>query len=55
MAPWSTGGCYLNFAEARKTGQTLFGAATYRRLQDVKAAYDPADVIQGNHEVPPAR
>jgi FAD/FMN-containing dehydrogenase len=54
MAPWSTGGCYLNFAERRKAGSALFGAATFERLQAVKAAYDPANVIRANHEVPPA-
>jgi hypothetical protein len=54
MAPWSTGGCYLNFAERRKSGAALFGAATYDRLRAVKAGYDPADVIRANHPVPPA-
>jgi FAD/FMN-containing dehydrogenase len=54
MAPWSTGGCYLNFAEARKSGAALFGASTYERLRAVKAAYDPADVIRSNHPIRPA-
>jgi hypothetical protein len=54
MAPWSTGGCYVNFAERRKSGAALFGAATYARLRAVKAAFDPADVIRANHPVPPA-
>src|SRR3954447_9848251 len=55
MAPWSTGGCYLNFAESRKSPEALFGsAATYRRLQAVKAAYDPSDVVRANHPVAPA-
>ncbi len=51
MAPWSTGGCYLNFAERAKSGTALWGAATHRRLQAVKAAYDPANVIRSNHPV----
>ena len=54
MAPWSTGGCYLNFAERRKAGAALFGAEVYERLRAVKAAYDPADVIRSNHPIPPA-
>jgi FAD/FMN-containing dehydrogenase len=54
MAPWSTGGCYANFAERRKAGSALFGAETYERLQAIKAKYDPADVIRANHPVPPA-
>jgi FAD/FMN-containing dehydrogenase len=53
MAPWSTGGCYLNFAESRKSGAALFGAATYERLRAIKATYDPADVIRANHPIPP--
>jgi FAD/FMN-containing dehydrogenase len=54
MAPWSTGSCYLNFAERPKSGAALFGAATYQRLQAVKAAYDPTDLVRSNHPVAPA-
>ncbi|ABW16487.1 Berberine/berberine domain protein [Parafrankia sp. EAN1pec] len=54
LAPWSTGGCYLNFAERPKSGQALFGVDVHRRLTRIKAAYDPADVIRANHPVPPA-
>ena len=51
MAPWSTGGAYLNFAERHKAPTAVFGAETYARLQQVKDAYDPADVIRSNHPV----
>jgi hypothetical protein len=54
MAPWSTGGCYLNFAERRKSGGALFGKDTYARLQAVKSAYDPTDLVRSNHPVRPA-
>jgi hypothetical protein len=54
LAPWSTGGVFSNFAERRKAGTALFGADTYRRLQQVKATYDPADLIRSNHPVAPA-
>jgi hypothetical protein len=54
LSPWSSGGSFLNFAERRKTGAALFGADTYRRLQQVKTAYDPADVVRANHPVSPA-
>jgi hypothetical protein len=54
LTPWSSGGSYLNFAERPKAGAALFGEATYRRLQSVKAEYDPADVIRGDHSVPAA-
>jgi hypothetical protein len=53
MAPWSTGGAYLNFAERRKAGTALFGASAYERLQGVKTAYDPHDLVRANHPVPP--
>jgi hypothetical protein len=55
MAPWSTGGCYLNFAEDRQPGATFFGAPAYRRLEQVKAIYDPADLIRANHPIHPRR
>jgi hypothetical protein len=51
LAPWSTGSVYLNFAERFKAPTAIFGAETYRRLQQVKLAYDPADVIRSNHAV----
>jgi FAD/FMN-containing dehydrogenase len=54
LAPWSSGGSYLNFAERPKAGAALFGDATYRRLQSVKGEYDPTDVIRANHAVAPA-
>ena len=54
MAPWSSGGCYVNFAESRKSGAALFGATGYEQLRAVKAIYDPADLIRSNHPIPPA-
>jgi FAD/FMN-containing dehydrogenase len=55
LAPWDAGRDYLNFTERRERGERLFGSATYRRLQGVKAAVDPEDVFRSNHPVrPPA-
>jgi hypothetical protein len=54
MGPWTTGGCYLNFAERHKAGSALFGAETHQRLREVKATYDALDVIRSNHPVKPA-
>ncbi|HYY11438.1 MAG TPA: FAD-binding oxidoreductase [Kineosporiaceae bacterium] len=51
LAPWSTGRVYLNFAERVKAGTALFEDDTYRRLQQVKATYDPSDVIRSNHPI----
>ena len=53
-APWVAGGVYLNFAERAKHCTALFGSETHRQLSEVKAAFDPADVIRSNHPVPPA-
>jgi FAD/FMN-containing dehydrogenase len=55
VAGWAASATYLNFAERPKTAMTLFGAAAHARLQQVKLAYDPHDVIRANHPVrPPA-
>jgi hypothetical protein len=54
LAPWAAHRCYTNFTETRKPGAALFGAEAHRRLQAVKAAYDPADLIRANHPVTPA-
>jgi hypothetical protein len=54
LAPWANGNAYANFAESRKAPAALFGAETHRRLQAVKAAYDPSDLIKANHPVTPA-
>jgi FAD/FMN-containing dehydrogenase len=51
LSPWDSGRTYLNFAEKRQRGERLFGDATYRRLQAVKAAVDPDDVFRSNHPV----
>jgi FAD/FMN-containing dehydrogenase len=47
-------GSYFNFEEDSADAASFYGADTYRRLRAVKAAVDPDDVIQANHEIPPA-
>jgi len=32
----------------------FFDADTWARLRQVKALYDPSDLFQGNHHIPPA-
>jgi FAD/FMN-containing dehydrogenase len=54
LAAWSTGRSFMNFAERLADPGELFDASTYARLRTVKAEYDPADVIRGNHSIPPA-
>ena len=51
LTPWDSGRDYLNFTERRERGERLFGAATFRRLQVVKAKVDPEDVFRSNHPV----
>ena len=47
-------GDYPNFVEQPADASAFFDAATWQRLRDVKALYDPQDVFKGNHHVPPA-
>ena len=48
-------GAYPNFVEDPGTDpRTFWDAETWSRLTAVKAAYDPADLLRGNHPVPPA-
>ena len=54
LGPWTTGEVYMNFAERHEAGNALFGTETHDRLREVKAAYDPMDVIRSNHPVRPA-
>ena len=52
--PHTTGGSFLNFlSDAAKT-QDAYTAADYRRLREVKAAYDANNVFAANHNIPPA-
>lgn len=56
LAPHDHGSGYLNFTERRCDARELYAhEITFRRLQAVKATYDPHDVIQSNHPIPPAR
>jgi FAD/FMN-containing dehydrogenase len=57
LAPWSTGGAYLNFmsaddATADKT-RSAYTATDYQRLRTVKAEFDPANLFRLNHNIPP--
>jgi FAD/FMN-containing dehydrogenase len=51
LASWDAGRDYLNFTERRERGERLFGGMTYRRLQTLKAKFDPDDVFRSNHPV----
>jgi FAD/FMN-containing dehydrogenase len=53
MAPWRVGD-YPNFVEEPADVSGFFDAATWERLRAVKAMYDPDDLFQANHPIPPA-
>ena len=54
LAPYESGSAYSNFAERPVDAATLYGADAYRRLRDIKAAYDPGDLFRSNHPISPA-
>jgi FAD/FMN-containing dehydrogenase len=57
IRPFSTGGNYVNFQLAEDdTARTAAAYGTnYRRLQQVKADYDPDNLFRVNRNIPPAR
>jgi hypothetical protein len=52
LAPWDAGRI-LNFADRPVDPGRLFTEEVYGRLREIKSRYDPDDVIQANHEIPP--
>jgi FAD/FMN-containing dehydrogenase len=52
VLPWRVGD-YPNFVEQPVDASRFFDAATWRRLREVKAEYDPDDLFRGNHRIPP--
>lgn len=45
---------YPNFVERPVDAGGFFDSGTWERLRQVKALYDPMDVLKGNHHIPPA-
>jgi FAD/FMN-containing dehydrogenase len=56
IRPFSTGGNYVNFqlAEDDSTRTAAAYGKNYRRLQRVKADYDPDNLFRVNRNIPPA-
>jgi FAD binding domain/Berberine and berberine like len=48
-------GRLLGFTERPGNVARMFSGDTYRRLREVKSKYDPDDIIQANHEIPPSQ
>jgi FAD/FMN-containing dehydrogenase len=57
MAPYATGGVYLNFEqdEGSDLVRAGFGADKYARLAELKAKYDPENLFRINQNIAPAR
>jgi hypothetical protein len=53
LSPWEAG-WFFNFTEAPVSAGRIFTEDVYRRLCEVKSRYDPDNLIQANHEIPPA-
>ncbi|MCX5211050.1 FAD-binding oxidoreductase [Kitasatospora sp. NBC_00240] len=58
LAPWGTGGRYLNFLGGPATTgadqvRACYDTETYRRLADLKAVYDPRNLFRFNHNIVP--
>jgi FAD/FMN-containing dehydrogenase len=56
IAHYATGGIYLNFIgnEGEDRVRAAFGEEKYRRLQVLKAQWDPQNIFQGNQNIRPA-
>jgi FAD/FMN-containing dehydrogenase len=55
LAAWHARYDYYNFAETPSAASAVLPPASYQRLQKIKAAYDPDQVIISTHAVWPTR
>ena len=53
LAPWAAGRL-MNFTERPGNTGQMFDDDVYRRLREIKSRYDPHNIIQANHEIPPS-
>jgi FAD/FMN-containing dehydrogenase len=56
MKPWASGRVYLNFLgdEGQERIVAGFGPEKYRRLQAIKAKWDPTNLFRNNQNIVPA-
>jgi len=54
LAPWAEARGYFNFSDRPLDGQSLYPPATYFRLQEIKAAYDPDELFRASHPIRPS-
>jgi hypothetical protein len=55
LAPWHASYDYYNFEDIPATAAAVLPPASFRRLQEIKAAYDPDQVIISAHPAWPTR
>ena len=55
LAPWHASYDYYNFEDTPAPAAAVLPPASYRRLQEIKASYDPDQVIISAHPVWPTR
>ena len=55
LAPWIAPKTYMNFIERREDARRFVADESFERLQQIKAAVDPDDVIRGSHPIAAAR
>ena len=55
LASWHASYDYYNFEETPAAASAVLAPASYRRLQKIKASYDPGQVIISAHPVWPSR
>jgi FAD/FMN-containing dehydrogenase len=53
LRPHATGASFLNFLGDPARTADAYTDGDYRRLREVKAAYDPDNVFAANHNIPP--
>ena len=53
LGPYDNDRSYLNFAERRIDPARFYTPSVYRRLREVKRAFDPADLFRANHPIAP--
>jgi FAD/FMN-containing dehydrogenase len=53
LRPHATGGSFLNFLSDTGRTESAYTPADFRRLREVKAAYDPDSVFSRGHSIPP--
>jgi FAD/FMN-containing dehydrogenase len=54
FSAWDSGRRYLNFVESRVDALVLFPEASYERLRELRARYDPRGMFVPNHPIPAA-